>query len=264
MVMEKQLDTQANYQDNHWLNIAETVAVAGSVGGTVASIFLKEMLLVSVPLSACVALNLINRKRLLSLITTQNNEAIATLSQHSQQDHANICDQMMQIQQSVSSDRDRYEIDHKNVSENIKQLDSSSQEQMQKLESQHKELASKVMKLAQNTTSDSPELYYQNANDYQQVGKKQQAIQEYTKAIKLDREYAEAYAERGALYTDIGNKQLAVEDLRKAAKLYFEKGDIDNYQELKQRTQDVYQVGSDSTSKNQQNSEEVLANSLFT
>ena len=260
--MEKQLDTQVNYQDNHWLNIAETVAVVGSVGGTVASVFLKEMLLASVPLSACVALNLINRKRLLSLMATQNNEAIATLSQHNQHDHGNICDQIMQIQQSATSDREKYETTRQNISENIKQLDSSSQAQIQKLDSQQKELGAKLMNLAQNIITNSPELYCQNAKDYQQAGEKQAAIKEYTKALDLDQEYADAYAERGSLYADINNKQLAVEDLRKAAKLYFKKGDLDKYQLIKQKTQDLYQLDSSSANEDK-DSEQVLANSLF-
>ncbi|MGD1918877.1 MAG: hypothetical protein ACFCAD_08280 [Pleurocapsa sp.] len=135
--MEKQLHIYTKYQDNHWLNIAEAAAVVGSVAGTIASIFLEEMILASIPLSACVALNLINRKRILNLVTTKNNETIATLSQHNQSDHANICDQMMQIQQSVTSDHDQYEIEYKQISDNLKQIDVSCKDKFQKLVTQY-------------------------------------------------------------------------------------------------------------------------------
>ena len=53
--MEKQLDMHAIGRDRHWLNIAESLAVIGSVGGSVAAIFLQEIVLVSIPLSACIA-----------------------------------------------------------------------------------------------------------------------------------------------------------------------------------------------------------------
>lgn len=260
--MEKQLDIHTNYQDNHWLNIAETAAVVGSFGGTVASFFLKEMIFASVPLSACVALNLINRKRLLSLVTTKNNETIATVSQHNQSDHANICDQMMQIQQSFTSDHEKYEIEHKQISENLKQIDLSSKDKIQKLEKQYEELSSKTLKLVQSTTSGSAELYYQNATDYQKMGEKQKAIEEYTKAIQIDGEYVEAYVDRGILFAEMSNKKLAVKDFRKAAKLYFDKGDLDNYRLIKQKTQDIYQLDSSSATKDK-DSGQVLANSLF-
>ena len=264
--MEKQLDIHVNYQDNHWLNIAETAAVVGSVGGTIASIFLKETIFATLPLSACVALNLINRKRILSLVSTNNNKAIATLSQHNQSDHANICAQMVQIEESVNNNHTKYEIDYKNISDNVNHATSDSKEQIKKLEVQYQELLSKTIKLAQNTNSSSAELYYQNATCYEQTGEKQKAIEEYTKAIQIDCEYPEAYTNRGHIYADIGKKQLAVEDLRKAVKLYFKKGDLENYHLIKQKTQDIYHLDSDSVTKDknpERDAEQVLANSLF-
>ena len=251
-------------QDSHWLNIAEIVALASSISGSIASVFLQEIILASIPLSACVALNLINRKRLLGLIMTQNDQAIATFSEHNQNDHGNLCDQIMQIQQSVMSDRDKYEIEYENLSQELREANLDSKQDIQKLKSQHAELAAKTVTIAQNTDFNSAELYYQNANGYSQMGEKQKAIQEYTKAIKIDSNYAEAYAGRGMLSNDIGNKQAGIEDLRKSARLYFERGDVDNYKNIKQKIQETYQLNSESRSTSEdQDSEAVLANSLF-
>ncbi len=244
--MEKQLPTKTNYQDNHWLNIVEGCAVVGSIGGTVASILLEKIFLASVPLSACVALNLINRKRLLNLATIENNKAIVQLIEHNQNDRGNLIEQMMEVQKSV----EERQIQH----------DSNYQQ----LQSQYDELASKITKLTltQTNVSSSAKLYYQKAIDYEQMGEKLKAIEEYTKAIKIDSEYAEAYSSRGILYTELGSKKAAVEDLRSAAKLYFEQGDLDNYQKTKNMTKEIHQLDSTSNS-NQQDSDQVLASGLF-
>ena len=266
--MEKQLPIKINIQDNHWLNIAEAVSVVGSIGGTVAAIYLEKIFLASVPLSACVALNLINRKRLLNLATIENNKAIAQLIEHNQNDRANLIEQMMEIQHSVSNQKTRYDIDYQNVSQQLTQIDANSSKNMQELQSQYDELAAKVTNLNQITISsqagslNSAQLYCQNAHGYKQMGEKQKAIEEYTKAIKIDAEYAEAYLSRGILYTELGSKKAAVEDLRNAARLYFEQGDLDNYQKAKNMTQEIHQLDSTSNS-NKQDSDQVLANGLF-
>ena len=259
--MNTQLDINTN-RDNHWLNIAETIAVVGSVGGSIASIFVKEIALASIPLSTCVALNLINRKRLLNLVETKNDRAVATLSEHNQNDHGNICDRIMQIEESVTKLQNKYETDNQNVSGQLQQISSDFQKNIKTLNSQYTELASKTVKIAQSTTSSSAELYLQNASGYQQMGETEKAIAEYTKAIELDEAYAEAYVARGLLSANLGKKQLAVKDLRTAAKLYFDREDLANYQRIKQKTQEIHQVKANSTSE-PQDAEAVLANSLF-
>ncbi len=50
-------------------------------------------------------------------------------------------------------------------------------------------------------------------------GCKQDAIQEYTKAIEMDPSYASAYNSRGILYKELGDHQKALEDYNKAIEL---------------------------------------------
>lgn len=59
------------------------------------------------------------------------------------------------------------------------------------------------------------------------------AIGDYSEAIRIDRNYAEAYQSRGLAYADIGDRKGAVKDLREATKLFFGRGDIANYEIVK-------------------------------
>ncbi len=56
------------HKTQHWLDVAEVVAAVGAVGGAIASVVSQQVLVASVatlPLSASVVLNLMNRQRLL-------------------------------------------------------------------------------------------------------------------------------------------------------------------------------------------------------
>ena len=62
------------------------------------------------------------------------------------------------------------------------------------------------------------------------------------------------------LYSQLDNQQAAVEDLRKAAKLYFEAGDLENYQKTKNISQNLHKLNSTTS---EQDPDQVLASSLF-
>ena len=260
MLLENQSEIKDS-PDNHWLNTAEQVALAGAIGGSIASLFWQEIILASLPLSACVALNLINRQRLLKLATTNNERALATLNQHNQSARGNLIDRMMLIQQSI----DNYE----ETSRQLIKLNSRTNEKVNQLEQQQEQTTLEITKLAQVQSYSEPvedsfnsvELYCRNGDGYQQLGEQQKALREYTKAIESDPNCARAYASRGSLYSHLGSKQSALADLRQAAKLYFARGDIDNYQKVKNQTQNIHQLDS---VKNQPEAEQLLANKLFT
>ncbi|MGB5713210.1 MAG: hypothetical protein WBM44_20175, partial [Waterburya sp.] len=102
--MDKQSETISTSQSNsHWLDIAETASVFGSIGGSVASLFFKEIFLASIPLSVCVALNLVNRKRILNLTTAETHQAIAELAQENQDVHTNFSQKLTQLQQLTNN-----------------------------------------------------------------------------------------------------------------------------------------------------------------
>ncbi len=57
------------------------------------------------------------------------------------------------------------------------------------------------------------------------------AIDDYTRAITINAQYADAYLQRGKLKGILNDKKQAVEDIRIAAKIYFEMGNINKYDE---------------------------------
>ncbi len=267
--MDKQSETISTSQNNsHWLDIAETASVIGSIGGSVASIFVKEIFLASIPLSICVALNLVNRKRILSLTTAENKKAIAELAQQSQDSSTNLSEQLAKLQQSINNQLARYQTDQKNLYQHINKLNTDFNERTQELQKQEEELATKIEYLSQIESStraiqsspDSAELYCQRGVSYQQMGKKERAIEDYTKVIELDPSYALAHHNRGLVNSDLGNKKEAVEDLRRAAKFYFEQGDLENYQKTRNMSQALHELNSVSE---EQDSDQILASGLF-
>lgn len=69
------------------------------------------------------------------------------------------------------------------------------------------------------------EEFYQQATEFDSQGKHQEAIAEYTKAIELDPNYAEAYVFRGNALALVGQPYKGIEDLQKAAAIYESKGE---------------------------------------
>ncbi len=70
-----------NNQNYPWLGIVETVSVVGSLGASIASIFINQAALASIPLSITVMLNLVNRRLQLEAIEKNNQSAISQLMQ---------------------------------------------------------------------------------------------------------------------------------------------------------------------------------------
>ena len=267
--MDKQAETISTAQSNsHWLDIAETASVLGSIGGSVASIFFKELFMASIPLSICVALNLVNRKRILSLTKAETKKAIAELAQQNQDSYSNFSQKLVTLQQSYNNHVAKYQTERNVLSEQINKLNANFNKRTQELKQEEEELANKLEDLRQieNCTrgieeiSDSAELYCQRGNSYVHMGNKKRALEDYTKVIELEPSSAIAYHNRGLINSELGNKKAAVEDLRKAAKFYFEQGDFDKYQETRNMSQAIHELNSASK---KQDSDKVLANSLF-
>ena len=87
----------SNPRKPHWLDIAEMTAVAGSLGGSIASIFFKQFLWATLPLSVSAGLAVANHQRLKRLIESQqsavsalveeNQTRITKLKQQSEKQH---------------------------------------------------------------------------------------------------------------------------------------------------------------------------------
>ncbi|ELS00375.1 tetratricopeptide repeat protein [Xenococcus sp. PCC 7305] len=263
--MEKQEKNKLNFQNSHWLDIAETASVIGSIGGSVASIFIKEIFLASIPLSVCVALNLTNRKRLLSLTKAETQKAISELAQQNQDENTNLLQQLAKLKKSSNNQLAKQQTD---LLQQINKLNTSFNEQTQELQHQEDKLATRLEYLSQiesasrgiQSSPNSAELYCQRGVNYQKMDQKERAIEDYTKVIELDPSSALAHHNRGLVNSELGNRKAAVEDLRKAAKFYFEQGDLNNYQVTRNMSQALHELNYTS---GEPDSEKVFANSLF-
>ena len=78
--MQETLNT-SNSQNYSWVGIVETVSVVGSIGASIASIFINQAALASIPLSITVMLNLVNRRLQLEALSKTNQSAISQLVQ---------------------------------------------------------------------------------------------------------------------------------------------------------------------------------------
>jgi tetratricopeptide (TPR) repeat protein len=281
--MKKTLEMPSNSQNKHWLEIAEVVSVIGSVGGSFALLVSKNFLFASLPLSVCVALNLANRRRLVNLVTQENQKAIATIIEQNQAEQTNLSKQLQQLQQSTDERLAQQTKDNqtnlttlstqiKKAEQLISDLNKLTQTQSDRLKNlnhhqNHLEKAvgylSEVDSCSQaiQLSPFSAELYYRRGDSHRHLGNKQRAVEDYTKAIELEPHHALAYHHRGLVNSELGNKKAAVEDLRQAAKFYFEQGDLGNYQKTKDMSLALHQLNSDNTDNI--SSEPILASTLF-
>lgn len=88
------------------------------------------------------------------------------------------------------------------------------------------------------------------------------AMEDFSQAIQLDSTFANAYFERGLLKSEFGHKQHAVDDLRTAAKLYFDQGDLAEYEKARDLSQEIHDLISGSPSPEAE-TEQYLIENLF-
>ncbi|PSB32890.1 hypothetical protein [Chlorogloea sp. CCALA 695] len=99
-----------------WLDIVETVSVIGSIGSSIASIFINQAALASIPLSITVMLNLVNRRLQLEAIAKNNQSAVSQIMPAVEANSQQIA----QLQQSTFD----YPQVKSNVQENSQSLQS--------------------------------------------------------------------------------------------------------------------------------------------
>ncbi len=105
-----------------------------------------------------------------------------------------------------------------------------------------------------------PDAYYKRGMSFFALGDKQGSIGDFTEAIQLNSSHAPAYYSRGLANIDLGNKKRAVHDLREAAKLFFDAGDIANYQMAKDASKQIHDLNS---SPSDEDSAQLAVGSLF-
>ncbi|BDM83335.1 hypothetical protein [Acaryochloris marina] len=74
------------------------------------------------------------------------------------------------------------------------------------------------------------------------------ALDDFSKAIQLEPTHVGAYLERGLLESELGYKQRAVDSLHTAAKLYFENGQLEQYERARELSQNIHDLITQSSS----------------
>lgn len=226
------------------LDIVETLSVIGSIGGTIASLVFNQIALASIPLSVSVALNLLNRRRLLDASSQSNQTAITQIIQENfktQEQVETFTQQLAELQQLTTNNFLVERQSNKNLNEYTQTLLNEQAKLAKSVDCLREiETCSQTIRINPNHAT----AYYNRGLSYERLEDQEAAIGDYSEAIRLNPNYVEAYHSRGLVRANLGNKKGAVNDLRAAAKLFFEQGDIAKYQTAKDFSKQIYELDS--------------------
>lgn len=225
---------------NHYslINVAEIISVAGAIGGSIAGVVTQQFLLAVVPLSVAAGLNLLNRKRLVEESHEENQNAIAELAQE------NVRNQMTQrvLKERVA------EVQHliSGPEHSIRQLKQATKT----LNRRQKSLATTVDRLraleeynqAIHINPQDVDAYYRRGNTRFYLGNIQGAIEDYKRTLELNPNHAQSLRNRSVLYRRLGEHKGAIDDLRRAARLFFEAGNMEQYQQAVDTMKSLYKL----------------------
>ena len=281
----------------HWLDIAEITAVTGSIGGSIVSIFIKQYLWVTIPLSVSAGLAVVNHKRLhrllkseqeaVAMLVQQHHATLTKLQEQSEKQHQESTVEITDLKKTAkttASELERVDREQETKLTSATQEIQILQTSMDKLDELTKKLEheqDKTHKLAKELKAierftqtidndpNSAPAYYQRGSAYQRSGGIERAIKDFSQAIALSKDYAKAYHKRGLLYLEIDEAQKAIIDFRKASQCYIAQGDLEKYRETRDFSLKIHLNQSTEDSKPESNpqpkakSHSVAVNSAF-
>ncbi|QSJ20002.1 tetratricopeptide repeat protein [Nostoc sp. UHCC 0702] len=86
----------------------------------------------------------------------------------------------------------------------------------------------------ESESMEKAEEFFRRAREFGGQGQSQEAIAEYTRAIELDPNYAEAYFYRGNTLALEGQPQKGIEDIQKAAAIFTLRGELQKAEAVQQ------------------------------
>jgi len=281
----------------HWLDVAETSAVAGSIAGSITSIILKQWLWVTVPLTVTAGLAVVNHQRLKKLIASEqaamafliqeNHGKVMQIKQQSEQKHWDSkveINDLKKTSETATAELTRIDQEQKGKLNTANQELQTLQTSLSKLDNLTQRLEqeqSETRKLAQelkaidkytqiiNNNPTLVEAYYQRGSAYQNTGNAERAIEDFSKVIELRNDHAEAYHQRGLLYIEIADAQKAIIDFRRASQYYIAKGELEKYRKARDLSLELHfhqstdAVASEAPKATEAEVESVVVNNLF-
>jgi len=222
----------SNNQNYPWLGIVETVSVVGSIGGSIASIFINQAALAAIPLSITVMLNLVNRRLQIEALSKTNQSAIAQLIQEDVKTLEKVesnNQHIVQLQQLT--------LDYPQVKTNVQEHSQSiqtSQTDISYLLQEQSEAQGKIQAIKEQLTQSGTD-FSQLKSDTQDYAKLQslyeeqmevvkkvgylQEIDSSTQAIRIAPYNADAYYKRGLSFQALGDQQGSIGDFTEAIQL---------------------------------------------
>jgi tetratricopeptide (TPR) repeat protein len=225
MVMSQ--DVEKSKAPINWLGWLEGSAIAGAVGGAIAT-GQSAILLTALPLSLAAALNFAQRQRLQSMV-------LPALERHDQSfletkqttDALEGTDRVLMIQLN-------------NTNNKIEDLSApllKLQEQLDRLQSEAATMSQKQTELMESTLEES---YYRRGLELEKRGEYKDAISAYAEALRVNPNYGKAYMQLGVVLAHAGQKQQAISHLRTATKLFFESGDLESYHIARELSEGIH------------------------
>lgn len=214
--------------------------------------------------------------------TTKLEDDIDSLNQLQDQNQSALTS-LSEIQQSTVTQGDELSSQLTDVEDAISLLQSSTSDLSHQVEVQQhnsQSLASQTDNVEElleilreidaisQTISAQPnvaESFYQRGlvrKRLERIDDQQIAVDDFSRAIQLEPTHAGAYFERGLLQSELSQKQGAVDDLHAAAKLFFETGQLDQYEQARDLSQTLHDLVA-TPSISDESSEQILVENLF-
>ena len=256
-------DTASSAKTGSNANLLDGLSVLGLLVGAGASAVMNNLAAGVVPVALGVGLHIVNRRQLATEMAQKQEAAIASVIQQMTQNQTALTEYLQKFQGEISTQLQQQsqtqEANRQSLSqaladqaEALKQqlatLQAETQQTQATQQADHQSLAEVVGVLRSmvnhshriEANPDQAEAYYQRGLNHQSLGDREEALRDYTEAIRRNEALAGAYYQRGIIYAELSSRKLAVEDLRQAAKLYFEQGDLDNYHRARDLGKEFY------------------------
>ncbi|MBD2654169.1 tetratricopeptide repeat protein [Synechocystis sp. FACHB-383] len=240
-VNEQTVTSQGNgapttgYKSGLW----DGLSVVALIGGAIASVVLPANPAAGViPVAAGVGLHLFNRKQLEQHLLANQQATAAQIVQLVNQNQAHLQEYLQKFQGDVhTSLGQQQQAIAANQANLTKAFRATAAQTHEILDHQHQDLVAVVQELRTMETCTQSIAAYPHAEAYYQRGLSHfrledwtEAVRDCTEAIRLRGDLAGAFHHRGMAYARLDNRKQATDDLRQAYKLYFDQGDLDNYE----------------------------------
>jgi tetratricopeptide (TPR) repeat protein len=264
--MENQVNEQgattpteaSGYNATLWDGLSGVALIGGAIAGGVTGNVAAGV----VPVAAAVGLHMVNRHQLQSYLLESQaaastqvvnlvNQNQATIQEYLQKFQSETQASLAQQQQAIADGQTALTqaLDAKATELNgqLTAFQTAAEQTHANLDEKHQTLVDVVNELRQmencsHTIEADPkaDAYYQRGLSHKRLGDRSEAVRDFSEAIRLNGELADAYYHRGIVYAELGTRKLATDDLRLAYKLYFDQGDLDNYDRARQLHKEFY------------------------